>query len=123
MNYDKMKSAGTYEFIVWLDETFKTVIPKQIITQEDMDEAAKILLKLSSEFSYLSQLLTWFKVSTRDAKRNSSKEEYEDMIDKRDAVESKLNAVKQSYAGVSRAVTIRTENNMELRMTGSRFMA
>nr|WP_297765706.1 hypothetical protein [uncultured Butyrivibrio sp.] len=120
MTYEQLKSMDTFTFITWLDETFVVSIPQAIITTEDMEKAAKILLRLSSEFAYISQLLTWFKAATRDAKRNESKEEYEDMVDKRDAVEGKLNAIKQSYAGVSRAVTIRTENNMELRMAGTR---
>ena len=37
------------------------------------------------------------------------------MVDKKDAVENKASAIKQAYAGISRAVAIRMENNAELR--------
>ena len=108
---------------MWLDETFPLPAPEAIITSQDMEEAAKSLLKLSSEFSYISELCSWAKALTREAKRTLSKEEYENMVDKKDAVENKMNAIKQTYAGISRAVTIRLESNQELRMTGTRYVA
>ncbi len=119
MDYEKMKNMDVFEFITWLDDNVKIELPKSITTMEDMNLAGKMLLKLSAQYSYLTSLYSWFKAATRYAKRHEIKEVYEDMVDKKEAVEKKVDAVKQLYDGVSRAVTIRQENNMELRLTGS----
>ena len=119
MDYSNFKNMTSYEFLCWLEETFPVRIPERITSKNDMDVAANELLKLSSEYAYMSTLSSWFKMATREAKRYESKEEYENMVDKRDACEAKLKSIEQSYKGISRAVTIRMENNAELRMTGA----
>ncbi len=111
---------GTYELLTWLDETFKVPELLPVITMEDMERAGKDLIKLTADYVYLSDLLSWGKALTREAKRTLPKSDYEDMVDKRDSVERKLDSIKQAYTGISRAVTIKQENNQELRMTGSR---
>ena len=123
MELRQIFSMNTFDLITWLDETFILPQPSAIITMQDMEEASKALLKLSADYSYISELSSWAKELTREAKRSLSKTDYEDMVDKKDAVENKLNAIKQTYAGISRAVTIRLESNQELRMTGSRYAA
>ena len=123
MDYKKMRDMDVFDFIAWLDNAVDTKLPKEIVTMEDMKSAGEMLLKFSSEYSYMASLYSWFKAATRYAKRNESREVYEDMVDKKEAVENKLDAVKQLYAGVSRAVTIRQENNIELRMTSSQYVA
>ena len=123
MDYKRLKDMKSFEFLCWLEETFPTRIPERVNTKEDMDAAAGELLRLSSEYAYISSLASWFKVATRDAKRNEPKADYEDMVDKKEAVENKQKAIEQSYKGISRAVSIRIENNAELRMTGYRYSA
>ena len=46
----------------------------------------------------------------------------QDMVDKKEAVEAKMKAIHQAYCGVSRAITVKMENNNELRMTGNRYV-
>ena len=99
-----------------LAETFYTPIPEEIVSTEDMEEAAKTLLKLTSNYSYLCELVSRAKVETRIAKRNLSKEEYEDMVDRKEIIQNMTDIIKQKYAAVSRAITIRLDNNAELRM-------
>ncbi|MBP3781713.1 MAG: hypothetical protein J6I68_00530 [Butyrivibrio sp.] len=123
MDFNYLKKMTPYEFLNWLNQTFPVHIPQKIVTIEDMDAASKELLSLISEYSYITELASWFKVATRDAKRTETKNDYEDMVDKKEAVEKKMEALKQTYAGISRAITIRTENNAELRMTSSRHIA
>ena len=48
---------------------------------------------------------------------------YEDMVDKKDIIENKSKAIKQAYSGISRAVSVKIENNQELKMTGARIAA
>lgn len=123
MDYQHFLDMGTYEFLTWLNKTFPTYVPQSIKTSQDMERAADELLKLSSMYAYITELASWFKIATREAKRTKVKSEYENMVDKKDAVENKASAIKQAYAGISRAVAIRMENNAELRMTGSKYVA
>ena len=55
-------------------------------------------------------------IATREAKRGGDKDLYEDMVDRKEAVERMTESVKQQYSAVSRAVTIHIENNKELHM-------
>lgn len=123
MDYNFLKKMSPYEFLNWLNETVPVHIPQKIESIEDMNAASQELLSIIAEYSYISELASWFKVATREAKRTEPKSAYEDMVDKKEAVEKKLESLKQTYAGISRAITIRTENNAELRMTSSKNIA
>ncbi len=81
-----------------------------------MEKAGQVLLRLSGAYSYLMAFLSHAKIRVRETKRNCSKEEYEDMVDRRDVIENIKDVVKQNYTAVSRAVTIYIENNNELKM-------
>lgn len=106
----------------WLSNEFSVDIPKEIVSVEDMDRAAKTLLQLSTQYSYLQTLLSYAKVATREAKRTGDKQYYEDMVDRKEIIQNKVDSIKQNYAAVSRSVTIRIENNQELRMTASGYI-
>lgn len=123
MDYNFLKKMSPYEFLNWLNEAVPVHIPQKIESIEDMNAASQELLSIIAEYSYISELASWFKVATREAKRTEPKSAYEDMVDKKEAVEKKLESLKQTYAGISRAITIRTENNAELRMTSSKNIA
>lgn len=114
--YDNLLHKEPKELLNYLVEKFYVPLPEAIFTAADMEAASKLLIKLSGEYSYLTALLLYAKIAVRDTKRNGSKPDYEDMIDRRDTIEGVTNAVKQQYAAVSRAVTIHIENNQELRM-------
>ena len=118
MNYEEILQMPVRELMVWLINEFSTDCPEMIATIDDMDNASKILLKLSSYYSYLCALMSYAKVATREAKRSGDKIFYEDMVDKKEAIEHMTDAVKQRYNAISRAVTIHIENNNELHMNG-----
>lgn len=105
-----------YELIEWLSENFSISLPSKLETIDDMDNAANLLLTLTGYHSYLCELLSYSKIAVREAKRNLSKAEWEDYVDKQNVIDRKLDIVKQQYTAISRAVTIRTENNKELFM-------
>lgn len=115
-NLDQTLSKPPIELLNWLLNEFSIEIPEVIATPQDMENASQILLHLSGAYSYLMALLSYAKLKTREAKRNLSKEEYEDMVDRRDVIDNVKDIVKQNYAAVSRAVTICIENNNELKM-------
>ena len=118
-NYQDIFSLSPIDLVSWLHNEFSISLPEKIETTDDMEAASQILLVLSEYFSYLSELLSYAKIAVRQAKRNSPKEQWEDMVDRQLAIERKLDSVKQKYSAVSRAVTIKTENNKEFFMSSS----
>lgn len=110
------------ELLKWLIDEFSVEQPGEIISIQDMELAATLLLKLSSYYSYLCALLSYAKVATREAKRKGDRTYHEDMVDKKDIIQNMTDSVKQQYASISRAVTIHQENNMELRMNSGGYI-
>lgn len=115
-NFDQVLSKQPIELLNWLLDEFSIDIPSIIVTTQDMENASKVLLRLSGAYSYLMALLSYAKIRTREVKRSSQKEKYEDMVDRRDVIENVKDVVKQNYTAVSRAATICIENNNELKM-------
>ena len=116
MDYKKILSLPTLDLINWLDRSFRITLPTEILSVEDMQEASNLLIQLSGYYSYLCSLSSYAKAVTRIIKREGNKKEYEDMVDKKEAIQNVTEAVKQQYSAVSRAVTIHIENNQELKM-------
>ena len=118
MNYEDVYKMDPVVLIQWLRNTCVVPMPSSIETPEDMQLASELMLKLSNSHVYLLELLSYGKIMVRRAKRELPKEEYEDMIDRQNAVQNAFDMVKQQYAVLSRAVTIKSERNRELQMEG-----
>lgn len=116
MGYEDILKLPPIVLLEWLNGEFTVNIPTEIATAEDMEEASKYLLKLTSYYSYLCSLLSYAKIKVRESKRTETKAVYEDMIDRRDAIDMVAKSVLQQYNAISRAVTIHIENNREIRM-------
>ncbi len=115
-DYQSILEMDIFELLDWLSQRFSVKLPNKVETAEQMNEASELLLKLTSYHSYLCELLSYAKVAVRYAKRNYSKTDWEDYVDKQNAIDRWLDIIKQQYTALSRAVTIRTENNKELFM-------
>ena len=91
-------------------------IPEGINGEEDVVQLERLLGRLPNDYAYVIELLSHARSYVRYLKRQKLREEYEDMMDKRDALESIANALKLQYQGVSRMITTyeqrREENNM-----------
>lgn len=91
-------------------------IPEGINSEEDVAQLERLLGRLPNDYAYVIGLLSHARSYVRYLKRQKLKEEYEDMMDKRDALESIANALKLQYQGVSRMITTyeqrREENGM-----------
>lgn len=122
MDYAQILAKNPRDLMEWLLEEFTVEIPHEIITTDDMDEAASLMMQLSSYFSYLCTLSSYAKIATREVKREGDKIAYEDMVDRKEIIQNMLDAVKQQYSAVSRAVTVRIENNNELRMNSGGYI-
>lgn len=106
----------------WITKQCVTDLPVVIYSKEDMDRAAELLLRLTNMYSYLNSLLSYAKIATRQMKRANDKIAYEDMVDRREIIQNATENVKQQYAAVSRAVSIRIENNRELSMNSKGYI-
>ena len=122
MDYDTILSMEPKKLLNWLTSEFVIKLPGEICTAEDMDKASMLLLQLSNEYSYLCALSSAAKIATREAKRSGDKEAHENMVDKKDTIVAITECVKQQYAAISRSVTIRIENNQELRMNANGYI-
>ncbi len=99
-----------------LNANFGVQVPEVIASTDDMSNAAQLLAKLTNEYSYLLSLTSLAKIYCREAKRGGNKEEYEDMVDRKEIISNFVDAVKSQYSAISRAITVHIENNNELRM-------
>lgn len=79
--------------------------------QERVARAEMLLGKLPNDYAYVIELLGYSRHYVRKFKRQGSdfKEQYEDMMDKRDALESISSALKLQYQGLSRQLTMKME--------------
>lgn len=115
-NFSSILDKQPIDLLEWLLNNFTVEIPQVVISAEDMTKASETMLQLSGMYSYLMALSSYCKIQTRLAKRALPKEQYEDMVDRKEVIQNFTDAIKQSYTAVSRAVTIYIENNNELRM-------
>ena len=122
MDYMKIMEMEPIDLISWLNKNFLVQMPQHITSVSDMNQASELLMRLSGNYSYLCTLLSYAKVMVRNAKRNKPKSEYEDLVDRKEIIQNITDAVKQEYSAISRAVTIRIENNAELRMNTNGYI-
>ena len=93
-------------------------IPCDINSADDMTRAGNLLGKYTNSYVYLTGVLSFLKVLTKNAKSRGEKELYEDMAMRRDVVEKMAEAEKQKYNAISRMITTKQEVNKELQMAG-----
>lgn len=103
----------------WLSREFPCLLEelRAVNTIEDMTWASEKLIEFANVYAYLEALLSHLKIKVRVARREKTKTEQEDMIDRQETVKNMLEATKQKYAAISRAVTIKIENNKEINMS------
>ena len=109
------------ELLVWLESKFYIKIPSSLESMFDMQEASRLISKLSNDYTYLTILASYSRIYVRNEKRKGKdfKSIYEDMIDKKEIINDVASAVKQQYQAISRMVTIKKEINEELKLTGT----
>ena len=118
-DYETILNMNPLELIRYLHEEFNVELPTRLISTEDMEQASELLLRFAAQYAYLAELLSYAKVAVRVAKREYPKEEWENMVDRKEAIERRLDIVKQQYAAISRAVTVKTDVNREMSMSGN----
>ncbi len=122
MDYSTILNMDPDDLMKWLTREYVIQMPQEIVSVDDMNNAAKLLLQLSTYYSYLCTLLSYAKIRARKLKRDGDKQAYEDMVDRKEAIQNMTDSIKQQYAAISRGVTIRIENNQELKMTSNGYI-
>ena len=117
-NYESFFSLTPVELLNKLTKRFDYKIPEKITTKEDMENAQALMLRLTGDISYLFALQSYAKIETSRIKRLGLKEDSQDAIDKKEVIANFLDALKQQYNGVSRAVTIVLASNEEAKYNG-----
>ena len=109
MDIKSILSMDTEDLCVWVQNNFTVKQMTDITGIEDMKEAARLNFELSSYETYFSNLLSYAEVLTRQAKREYSKIEYENMVDRKKIIANKHESLKHQREALSRSVTIYTK--------------
>lgn len=121
LTYNSICSESLEDVVQDLVAEFCVDIPTNVESYDEMAKAGNLLGELTNSYSYMVALLMMLKAGTRSLKRNKEKkDEYEDMVGKRDAVSDTADMIKQQYNAISRMITVKKEMNDELKMTGGK---
>ena len=120
LSYDQVCTMDLLDVVKDMNHEFCIEIPTQIDSLEEMSSAGTMLGDLTNEYTYMVALLAMMKATVRIAKRKFPKEQYEDLVGKRDAVSDIVDLLKQQYQAISRMITVKQEINQELYMTSGK---
>ena len=129
------------ELINWLNKEFEISLPLNLETIDQMREAGQLLSKTINIYSYLMSMSSYAKIAVREKKResdkcskelkankdktleeeltlkaNKAKLEYENMVDRKEAIENAADIANKQYNAISRMITVKKEINTELQM-------
>lgn len=100
-----LKEMSVSSMIEYIDSTIMQDIP-ETMGEYDIQKMEILLSRIPNSYAYIMTLLSYSRTFVREAKRDGNKERYEDMMDKRDALESISAALKLQYQGISRKITL-----------------
>ena len=116
----KMEPEQLYDYLA---NDFLEDVPSRIETVEDMIAVQRLFPVITNRYSFVAQALAFVKLETRRLKAvkdmektPESKSEYEDMISKRDVIQTVADILDFQYKSMSRAITVRQEINREINM-------
>lgn len=98
-----------------IHESFNVELLQEIESAEDMKKASSLNLQLSAYETFFSTLLSFAEIETRRAKRELTKTEYENMVDRKKIIQNKLDSLKHQREALSRSVTIYIKTLEELK--------
>ena len=118
-NVDELLKMEPLELCEYLDKTYPVDVPEEITTVPEMERASRLLLKLSSESSYLNYLKTVAEICTRRLKAEKGAKDPEALLmqDRKKAITAMTKIIGGQYAAISRAITVKQENNKEIFMS------
>ena len=115
--FDQLLAVSPADFADQLTEEFIEDIPVSIETAEELRQLSEIMNRTVNRYSYMEALLSYVKIRVREAKRGQDKSFYEDMVDRKEAVQNTADVLKMQYQAMSRAITVRQQIIDELHMS------
>ena len=106
MSFDDIFSLEPIKLIYYLEEEYLRDIPQRLETKEDLVNAGELLLHFGNSLAYLHELEAVSKIKVREARRNLTKEEIDDMIDRKEVIHLIVSAVSDLQSALSRAITV-----------------
>lgn len=116
LSYAEILELDPLVFLSYLEQ-FKCDVSCNVESAEEMYEAGKKLGEVANSYSFLTSLYSYAGVKKRQLSRVGKNTEYQDMIDKEEAVERTMKAVDMQYRALSKAISVHIENNRELYYT------
>ena len=107
-------TRSNIDLVEALQEEVLEDIPTGIKSAGDLERIEYLLGKLANDYSYVISLLCIARSNVRQFKRTGDKVAYEDMMDKRDSLESIASAIKLQHGAVSRMLTALMQNEERL---------
>lgn len=120
MTYDDVLAMKPKELVAWLEDEFILKLPKNLDSVENLIAAQEMFSKFGNQYAYLTMLFNYAKITLREMKREKlyPKEDIDDMVDKKDAIEKTMSAVDKLKGDLSRMLTVKQEINKELGLDG-----
>lgn len=109
--YELHLDKNPYEFVTWLSEQFDIDTPQRFQTVDDINRGLEVLTIYAQSINYLEEMSSFCKLYCRELKRlgESSKEAYEDMVDRQNALDNKLKGLKTLYQALNKNITLLSE--------------
>lgn len=104
VNVNSVVSLSTGELIDALYKEVVVSIPENV-DPSNFKEVSGLLVKLPNDYAFVNELLAHSRYMVRHFKREKQQREYEDMMDKRDALEDIASSIKLKYQAVSRVIS------------------
>lgn len=112
LTMEPMKLSG------WLYETYINAIPTPQSSQE-FRQHSHLLADIANAYAFLASTHAAASIMVRSAKRKKAdKDVIDDCIDRRDAIDDCLRALKMQYEAFSRMITVQKQADEELKMLG-----
>ena len=115
-SYLEILEMDPLPFLTYLEQ-FKTDVSCAIEDAQAMQDAGNKLGVVANHYSFLTSLSSYAGVKKRQLSRDGRTMDYQDMVDKEEALERTMKAVDMQYRALSKAITVHIENNKELYMT------
>lgn len=119
-SFNQLLEKDNFDLMEYLFFEFTVELPDAIITVDDMQETCTLLPKIINSYTYLSMAAEYSKIIVRQSKGKISKEQYNELIGKRDIIAQACENCKMQYNSLSRMITVKQEINKELLMCEGR---
>lgn len=120
VTYDNVIRCSNDELLEALGRDYFIPIPIRIDSAQDMLSAGPLLGKITNNYSYLMALYAQVDAQTRVLKKDKTKkDEYSDLVGKRNTISAYIDILKQSYAALSREISVRQAALKEIEMSKS----